>query len=66
MLNPAGFPYFTYNLLEKMTDSLTYKIGHYDRIGVGVEDVGWGGLAGSDSVIIHGNYGDEIILTIRT
>jgi len=66
MLNPAGFPYFTYNLLEKMTDSLTYKIGHYDRIGIGVEAVGWGGLAGSDSIIIHGNYGDEPILTTRT
>ena len=66
LLNPMGFPYFKYNLQELLTDNLSFKLGKFDRVGVGISDVGWGRLQGNDSIIIYGTYGQETILITKT
>jgi hypothetical protein len=60
LLNPSGYPYRIYNLMDLITDNLAIELGENGRIGVQVQDVGYGALQTGDSITIHGSYVQEI------
>lgn len=62
LLNPAGYPYRIYNLLDLFTANLAIELGDNGMIGVQVVDVGYGLLQFDDVVTIHGSYVQEIIV----
>lgn len=62
LLNPSGYPFRIYNLLDLFTDNLFFELGDNGKIGVQVEDVNYGLLQGDDSIVIHGSYVEEIFL----
>lgn len=62
LLNPSGYPYRIYNLMDLVTDNLAIELGENGRIGVQVQNVGFGALQGDDVVTVHGSYVQEIIL----
>jgi hypothetical protein len=63
MLNPSGYPYRIYNLMDLVTDNLTIELGENGRIGVQIQDVGYGALQTGDTVTIHGSYIQEIAVS---
>ena len=62
LLNPYGYPYRVYNLLDLFTDNLALELGENSKIGVAIQNVGHGLLADQDSVTIHGSYVEEIFV----
>lgn len=62
LLNPSGYPYRTYNLMDLFTDALAIEIGDNAKIGVQVQDVGYELLRIGDIVTIHGSYVEEIFV----
>ncbi|MBW4568051.1 MAG: hypothetical protein KME31_08510 [Tolypothrix carrinoi HA7290-LM1] len=62
LLNPSGYPYRIYNLMDLITDNLAIELGENGRIGVQIQDVGYGALQTGDSVTIHGSYVQEIVV----
>lgn len=63
LLNPYGYPYRVYNLMDLFTDNLALELGENSKIGIKAENVGHGFLAPEDKVTIHGSYVEEIVLT---
>ena len=61
LLNPSGYPYRMYNLLDFYTDGLAAELGENGKIGVQVVDVGHGLLVGADTITIHGSYVQEYV-----
>lgn len=54
LLNPMGYPYRYYNLLDLYTDAIDSYIGEDKQLGVEVQDVGYGNFNNStDSLSIH-------------
>lgn len=62
MLNPYGYPFRIYNLMDLFTDNLAIELGENSKIGVQVQDVGYGLLTPQDAVTIHGSYIEEIFV----
>lgn len=62
ILNPSGYPFRIYSLLDMFTDNLYFELGENGKIAVAMEDVGYGTLAGADSIVIHGSYVEEIFV----
>jgi hypothetical protein len=62
LLNPSGYPYRIYNLLDLYTDNLAVELGEDGRIGVEIKNVGYGSLGASDLITIHGSYVSEIVV----
>lgn len=62
LLNPSGYPFRIYNLQDLYTNNLAIELGDNSRIGVQIQDVGYGYLEQTDTVTIHGSYVEEIIL----
>jgi hypothetical protein len=62
LLNPSGYPYRMYNLMDLYTDNLAIELGDNGQIGVQIQDVGYGLLTGSDLVTIHGSRLREIVV----
>lgn len=62
LLNPAGYPFRIYNLMDLYTDNLALELGDNSRIGITVDEVGYGLLEAADTVTIHGSYVEEIFL----
>ncbi|PIG94586.1 hypothetical protein [Gloeocapsopsis sp. IPPAS B-1203] len=62
LINNYGYPFKIYNLMDLFTDTLALEIGDNGKIGVQIENVGYGLLEASDSVTIHGSYVEEIFL----
>lgn len=62
LLNPAGYPYRIYNLMDLITPNLAIELGDNGTIGIQIQDVGFGLLQTGDNVTIHGSYIQEIIL----
>lgn len=62
LLNPSGYPYKMYNLMDLFTNNLAIELGDNSRIGVQIQNVGYGGLTSDDVVTIHGSYVEEIFL----
>lgn len=62
LLNPSGYAFRIYNLMDMFTDNLALELGENSKIGISVENVGYGILAPNDKVTIHGSYVEEIIL----
>ena len=62
MLNPYGYPFRVYNLMDLLTDNLAAELGENSKIGVQIQDVGYGLLTDSDRVTIHGSYTEEFFL----
>lgn len=62
MLNPYGYPFRIYNLMDLLTDNLAAELGENSKIGVQVQEVGYGLLTAQDKVTIHGSYTEEIFL----
>lgn len=60
LLNPSGYPYRSYNLMDIFTTNLAIELGAKGKIGVKVTDVGYGLLQSEDEVTIHGSYVQEI------
>lgn len=62
LLNPYGYPFRVYNLMDLFTDNLALELGENGKIGVQVEDVGYNLLTDNDKVTIHGSYVEEIFV----
>lgn len=62
ILNPAGYPFRIYNLMDLFTDNIALELGENSRIGVSIDDVGFGKLEGLDEITIHGSYVEEIFV----
>ena len=62
MLNPYGYPFRVYSLMDLFTDNLAIELGENSKIGVQVQDVGWGLLTGSDNVTINVSYTEEMFV----
>ncbi len=62
LINNYGYPFKIYNLMDLFTDTLALEIGDNGKIGVQIENVGYGLLEASDLVTIHGSYVEEIFL----
>lgn len=62
LLNPSGYPYRMYNLLDFATDGLAAELEDGKSIGVQVVNVGNGLLEGSDTVTIHGSVTQEYVV----
>lgn len=62
MLNPYGYPFRIYNLMDLFTDNLALELGENSRIGVQVQNVGHGLLTAQDNVVIHGSYTEEMFI----
>lgn len=63
LLNPYGYPYRIYTLMDLFTDNLALELGTNTRIGVQVQDVNWGYLDEIDRLTIHGSYSEEQFLS---
>lgn len=64
LLNPSGYPYRIYSLMDSYTDGLAVELGDNGKIGVQVENVGYGLLDATDEVTIHGCYLEEIFVQL--
>ncbi|MBE9210230.1 hypothetical protein IQ244_27780 [Nostoc sp. LEGE 06077] len=62
LLNPAGYPYRVYNIMDLYTQNLAIELGKNGRLGVQLKDAGWGLLQSGDTVTIHGSYVKEICI----
>jgi hypothetical protein len=62
LLNPSGYPYRMVNLMDLYTDNLAIELGENGKLGVQIQDVGYGSLTGNDLVTIHGSYVEEIVI----
>lgn len=62
VLNPSGYPFRIYNLMDLFTDNLALELGENSQIAVQVKDVGFGLLEVEDIITIHGSYIEELIL----
>lgn len=62
LLNPSGYPYRMYNLLDFLTDGLAAELGDGKTIGVEVVDVGFGILQNTDTITIHGSVTQEYVI----
>lgn len=62
LLNPSGYPYRVYNIMDLYTANLAIELGEDGRLGIGVDNVGQGLLASNDTVTIHGSYLEEIFV----
>jgi hypothetical protein len=62
LINNYGYPFKIYNLMDLFTDTLALELGDNGKIGVQIENVGYGLLEISDSVTIHGSYVEEIFV----
>lgn len=62
LLNPTGYPYRQYNLLDLITDNLAAEIGEFGRIGVRLDDVGYGLLGADDTISLYGSVTEEIFI----
>lgn len=62
LLNPSGYPYRIYNLMDLFTDSIALELGDNGKIGIQIEDVGYGLLEPTDEITIHGSYIEEIFV----
>lgn len=62
LLNPAGYPFRVYNLMDLFTDNLALELGDNSKIGIAMQEVGYGVLTGQDKVTIHGSYTEEIFV----
>lgn len=66
LLNPSGYPYRIYNLLDLVTDNLAFEMGDSAALAVQIQDVGFGLLQGADKVNIFGSYIEEIVIDDST
>lgn len=62
LLNPSGYPYRIYNLLDLIEDGLMFEMASTANLAVQIEDVGYGLLTPSDKVNIYGSYIEEFII----
>lgn len=62
LLNPAGYPYRIYNLLDLYTNNSILELNTNARLGVRVKEVGYGLLEPTDEIVIHGSCVEELIL----
>lgn len=61
LLNPSGYPYRIYNLMDLFTDNLAIELGENGSIGIQIADVGYGSLQANDLITIHGSYIEEVV-----
>lgn len=66
LLNPSGYPYRIYNLLDLVTDNLAFELGDNSALAVQIQDVGYGLLQDADKVNIFGSYIEEIVIDDST
>lgn len=62
LLNPAGYPYRTYNLQDLYTDALAIELGSNAALGLALQDVGHGLLEQNDTFVVHGSFVQELII----
>lgn len=62
ILNPSGYPYRIYNLIDLYTDNVAIELGDNAKLGCRVKDVGYGYLLNPDKIVIHGSYVEEIFV----
>lgn len=64
LLNPYGYPFRVYNVMDLFTDNLALELGENGKIGIQVQDVGYGLLVTEDKVVVHGSYTEEIFVQL--
>ncbi|MBE9119072.1 hypothetical protein IQ249_24760 [Lusitaniella coriacea LEGE 07157] len=60
--NSQGYPYREHNLLDLLTDSISYEFGADYELGVLLRDVGYGNLQPGDRVIIDGSFLEQTFI----
>lgn len=65
LLNPYGFAYRIYSLMDMFTDALALELGQDAKVGVAIKEAGHGLLADLDQLTIHGSYIEEIIVSYQ-
>ncbi|MBD1836128.1 hypothetical protein H6F61_26450 [Cyanobacteria bacterium FACHB-472] len=63
LLRVEKYPFTVHNLMDLMTDNLAAEIGIRTRLGVSISDVDYGTLDDRDTVVIHGSYSTEWVLS---
>ena len=63
LLNPYGYPFRIYNILDLFTDNLAFELGENGKVGISVQDVGYGLLTNVDKVTVHGSLIEEVVLS---
>lgn len=56
LLNPMGYPYRVYDLLALYAGKESAYIGNNVSLGIGIEDVGYGGLKLTDRIDVHAEF----------
>ncbi|KJH69392.1 hypothetical protein [Aliterella atlantica] len=62
LINPYGYPFRVYNILDLFTDNLALELGENGKIGINVQDVGYGLITDNDRVVVHGSYVEEVFV----
>lgn len=62
LLNPSGYAFRIYNLMDLFTDNLALELGDNSKIGIQIQNVGYGLLTNEDKVTVHGSYVEEFFL----
>ncbi len=62
LLNNAGYPYKVLNLLDLLTDNLAEELGANAKIGVNLQDVGYGRLKAIDKLTFRGAMAHEVVI----
>lgn len=62
LLNPSGYPYRIYNLLDIVTDNLAFELSSDIELALQIEDVGYGSLTNQDVVNVYGSYMEEVVV----
>lgn len=62
LLNPSGYPFRVYSLLDGYTNDNVIELGMGGQIGVRIQDVGYGLLDADDELTLHGTWIQEIVI----
>src|SRR6476660_1173172 len=62
VLNPYGYPYRQYALMDLLTNNLAYEMGLGSSLAVQMVNVNYGFLQGQDFISIFGSYVEEYLV----
>ena len=64
LLNPSGYPFRVYSLVDSYTNDSIIELGSDGQIGVRMHDVSYGLLTPEDELVLHGSWVQEIVINV--